>query len=115
MLLLECPDAILRQRLHTRAEIEGQHDNNIEIICKRLSAFHSENTSQLIRQYFDAHKLVAIDASKSQDEVLANIEHGLSKYINLVPKQRLSPTFSEPDLESSDSDWESEYVHVHRW
>lgn len=95
VLLLKCPDNVLRKRLHCRAETGGRSDENDQAIDKRIAVLHHDNTTQVLDYYAQRGKLVNVDASLSQLDVLANIELGLGQYLRLVPSGSVDPERSE--------------------
>jgi adenylate kinase family enzyme len=95
ILLLKCPNDVLRQRLHSRAETGGHSDDNDQAIDRRIAVLHHDNTKQVLNYYAQRRKLVHVDASMSQLDVLANVELGLGQYLRLVPSGSADPERSE--------------------
>ena len=67
----EVPDEIMKQRLLGRNE--GRADDNEETIAKRLETFNAE-TKPVIDTYEKEGKLIKIDATKSVDDVFADVK-----------------------------------------
>ncbi len=68
----EVPDEIMKQRLLGRNE--GRADDNEETIAKRLETFNAE-TKPVIDTYEKEGKLIKIDATKSVDDVFADVKN----------------------------------------
>ena len=68
----EVPDEIMKQRLLGRNE--GRADDNEETIAKRLETFNAE-TKPVIDTYEQEGKLIKIDATKSVDDVFADVKN----------------------------------------
>ena len=68
----EVPDEIMKQRLLGRNE--GRADDNEETIAKRLETFNAE-TKPVIDTYENEGKLIKIDATKSVDDVFADVKN----------------------------------------
>ncbi|KAI1119873.1 adenylate kinase-domain-containing protein [Nemania abortiva] len=64
VIVLECPDAILTDRLLLRKRF----DDNLESIRKRLRTFH-DTTSQVIESFSNQGKVKAIDANNSIEAI----------------------------------------------
>ena len=67
----EVPDDVMKQRLLGRNE--GRADDNEETIAKRLETFNAE-TKPVIDTYEKEGKLIKIDATKSVDDVFADVK-----------------------------------------
>ena len=67
----EVPDDVMKQRLLSRNE--GRADDNEETIAKRLETFNAE-TKPVIDTYEKEGKLIKIDATKSVDDVFADVK-----------------------------------------
>ena len=68
----EVPDDVMKQRLLGRNE--GRADDNEETIAKRLETFNAE-TKPVIDTYEKEGKLIKIDATKSVDDVFADVKN----------------------------------------
>ena len=87
MLLLDCPNNILQQRLQARASLEGRFDDNAATIEKCLQNFR-ETTRIVLNRYEEQGNLLRIDAAKSKDEVFAEIK---TRLIQTLPSLRSKP------------------------
>ena len=67
----ELADEVMKERLLGRNE--GRADDNEETIAKRIATFNEE-TKPVIDSYEKEGKLVKIDASKSVDDVFADVK-----------------------------------------
>ena len=68
----EVPDEVMKERLLGRKE--GRADDNEETIAKRLETFNAE-TKPVIDTYENEGKLIKIDATKSVDDVFADVKN----------------------------------------
>ena len=59
IVLLECPDEVLKQRLAQRT---GRFDDNEETIAKRIATFQS-STKEVIDHYKAQGKVIEVDAA----------------------------------------------------
>jgi adenylate kinase len=66
-------DQLATERLHGRAVEEGRSDDTPEVIAKRLEVYHRD-TEPLVEYYRARGKLVPLHASKSVDEVFAEVQ-----------------------------------------
>ncbi|XP_065068415.1 adenylate kinase isoenzyme 5-like [Rhopilema esculentum] len=71
LLMFDCDDSVLVERLLKRAETSGRTDDNEETIKKRLALFH-EKTMPMIDYYED--KVKRFDASGTIDEVYDQVK-----------------------------------------
>jgi adenylate kinase len=78
ILLLELDDAIARDRMRRRAEIEGRADDTPEVIERRLAIYH-EQTEPVIDHYLATGNLVKVHAARSIDEVWTEIAAALDE------------------------------------
>jgi adenylate kinase len=76
ILLLELDDAIARERMRKRAEIEGRADDTPAVIERRLATYHDQ-TEPVVEHYLATGKLVKVHAERSIDEVWAEIQNAL--------------------------------------
>ena len=67
----ELADEVMKERLLGRNE--GRADDNEETIAKRISTFNQE-TKPVIDEYEKEGKVIKIDASKSVDDVFAEVK-----------------------------------------
>jgi adenylate kinase len=78
ILLLELDDAVARERLLKRAQLEGRADDTPEVIDRRLATYH-EQTEPLVDHYLTTGKLVKVHAERSIDavwhEIVDTLEH----------------------------------------
>ena len=77
VLLLELDDAVARQRLLTRAELEGRVDDTPEVIERRLATYH-EQTEPVVEHYLGTGKLVKLHAERTIPEVWGEIQEALA-------------------------------------
>ena len=68
----ELADEVMKERLLGRNE--GRADDNEETIAKRLETFNAE-TKPVIDTYENEGKLIKIDATKSVDDVFADVKN----------------------------------------
>lgn len=73
VLYFSCPDDELEKRLLKRGVTSGRSDDNITTIKSRLKVFHEE-TQAAIEYYKALNKLREIDATRSVDEIFADVE-----------------------------------------
>jgi UMP-CMP kinase family protein len=74
VVLMDCTEDILEQRLLKRGETSGRSDDNIESIKKRFTT-HQIQTTPVIQYYEKQGKLKRIDGSKSQEQVFEQMKH----------------------------------------
>jgi len=72
VLFFDLPDEIATERLRSRAAAEGRHDDQPEVIARRLAIYH-EHTEPVVERYRATGKLVPIHAARSVGEVAAEI------------------------------------------
>jgi adenylate kinase family enzyme len=84
VLFLKCPGEILRNRLYSRALTELRSDDKYEVISKRIAVFDNGDFARVLDYYEQKGILVTVDASKSQQEVLASIAHRLNQHLDLL-------------------------------
>jgi adenylate kinase len=78
VLLLELDDAIARDRMLKRAELEGRADDTPEAIDRRLATYH-EQTEPVVEHYLATGNLVKIHAERSIDEVWVELQEALEQ------------------------------------
>jgi adenylate kinase len=78
VLLLELDEAVCRERLLRRAELEGRADDTPEVIERRLATYHRE-TEPVIGHYLATGKLVKVHAEREIDAVWAEIADALEQ------------------------------------
>jgi adenylate kinase len=78
VLLLELDEAVCRERLLRRAELEGRADDTPEVIERRLATYHRE-TEPVIDHYLATGKLVKVHAEREIDAVWAEIAEALEQ------------------------------------
>jgi adenylate kinase len=78
ILLLELDDAVARDRLSKRAQIEGRIDDTPEVIDERLATYHRE-TRPVVDHYLASGNLVKLHAERTIDEVWAEIAQALEQ------------------------------------
>ena len=84
VLFRRCPDDVLQERLYSRALGQLRFDDNHQSISNRIGALHNGDIAQVLDYYEQQGILIKVDASKSQADVLASIEHGLGLHLNLL-------------------------------
>jgi len=72
VLFFECSEEVMEERLIKRGETSGRVDDNAETIRKRFSTF-VEETLPVIESYEEKNKLKRVDATRSVDEVFADV------------------------------------------
>jgi adenylate kinase len=72
VLFFDLPDDVALERLLSRAEDEGRHDDRPEVIERRLEIYH-EQTEPVVERYRATGKLVPLHAARSVGEVAAEI------------------------------------------
>ena len=80
VLVLDCPEKVLEERLLSRATSLRRFDDNAEAIRKRLNTFQ-QTTSGVIKHYAELGKVVRLDASKGVDLVYADVEAALNEFL----------------------------------
>ena len=78
VLLLELADAVCRERLLKRAELEGRADDTPEVIDRRLATYHRE-TEPVVDHYLATGKLVKVHAERTIEAVWAEISEVLEQ------------------------------------
>jgi adenylate kinase len=76
VLLLELDDAVARERMLRRAELEGRADDTPEAIDRRLATYH-EQTEPVVEHYLATGKLVKVHAERTIEQVWAEIQEAL--------------------------------------
>ncbi len=66
-------DEIATERLHGRAAEEGRADDTPEVVARRLEVYHRD-TEPLVEYYRARGKLVPLHASRTVDEVYAEVQ-----------------------------------------
>lgn len=72
VLYFECSEEVMEERLIKRGETSGRVDDNAETIRKRFSTF-VEETLPVIESYEGKNKVKRVDATRSVDEVFADV------------------------------------------
>jgi adenylate kinase len=78
ILLLELDDAVARERLLERAQIEGRADDTPDVIDRRLEIYHAQ-TEPIVDHYLATGKLVKVHAERTIDEVWAEVSAALDE------------------------------------
>jgi adenylate kinase len=78
VVVLELPDAVCRDRMLKRAELEGRADDTPEAIDRRLATYH-EQTAPLVEWYRARDKVAPIDGTPGVDEVWEQIRAALDR------------------------------------
>ncbi|XP_041368215.1 adenylate kinase isoenzyme 5-like isoform X2 [Gigantopelta aegis] len=76
VILLDCEEYYLKQRLVDRSAQSGRIDDNDAAIAKRLSLF-SEHTLPILKHYDDQEQLVVIAGDRDESEVFYDIANTL--------------------------------------
>jgi adenylate kinase len=76
VLLLHLDDAIARERLTKRGELEGRADDRPDAIDRRLSDYHAQ-TEQVVDHYRMSGNLVQIHAERPIEQVWSEISDAL--------------------------------------
>jgi adenylate kinase len=76
ILFFDVSDEVGLERALSRAAIEGRSDDTREAISRRLAIYH-EQTEPIVEHYRATGKLVPLHASRSIDEVWAEIDEAL--------------------------------------
>jgi adenylate kinase len=72
VLFFDISDEVALERLLVRAAEEGRHDDQPEVIARRLAIYH-EQTEPVVERYRATGKLVSLQAERSVGEVAAEI------------------------------------------
>ncbi len=78
VLFFDLDDETANLRIHGRAKDEDRADDTPEAIARRLAIYH-EQTEPVVERYRAAGALCALDASRSIDDVFAQIEAALRR------------------------------------
>lgn len=79
MVVLEVPDAVARERMRLRAELEGRADDTPKAIENRLRTYH-EQTAPLVEWYRARDKVAPVDGTADIDDVWGQIQRALSRF-----------------------------------
>jgi len=79
MLYLECPYAVLEQRILGRANFTGRSDDNVESIKLRFDTFKAE-TLPTVELFRSKNLCVEIDTSQDRQTVYAQVESSLAEF-----------------------------------
>ena len=72
VLMLDCSEAAMEQRLIRRGQTSGRSDDNIEAIRKRFKTF-KESTVPIIQQYEREGKLCRVNSDRDAEAVFADV------------------------------------------
>jgi adenylate kinase len=72
VLVLEASDAVVRERMLKRAELEGRADDTPEAIDRRLANYHAQ-TAPLVEWYRSRDKVAPVDGTPPVEEVWEQI------------------------------------------
>lgn len=75
-LFFDCPEDVMQERLMNRGKTSGRSDDNIESIKKRFRTF-VETSMPVVDMYEKEGRVVKSDATKSPDEVYADVQEKL--------------------------------------
>lgn len=73
VLMFDCPESIMEQRLLKRGETSGRSDDNIESIRKRFQTY-IESTIPVIQHYEHQGKVHKIDATQPIEQVYQHVQ-----------------------------------------
>jgi adenylate kinase family enzyme len=79
MLYLECPYAVLEQRILGRADFTGRSDDNVESIKLRFDTFKAE-TLPTVELFRSKNLCVEIDTSQDRQAVYAQVGSSLAEF-----------------------------------
>jgi len=79
MLYLECPYAVLKERILARAKYTGRVDDNAETLKLRFDTFKAE-TLPTIEFFQKQNKCVEIDTSQDRQAVYALVQNSLAEF-----------------------------------
>ena len=79
MLYLECPYAVLEQRILGRANFTGRSDDNVESIKLRFDTFKAE-TLPIVELFREKNLCVEIDTSQDRQTVYAQVGSSLAEF-----------------------------------
>lgn len=77
IVVFECPDHVLQQRLLNRASL-GRFDDNMTTINKRIDTFRN-TTKAVLDHYLDDEKVRRINAQGTREEVFIKFEKALGR------------------------------------
>jgi adenylate kinase len=75
---LQVPDDVARERMVTRAQLEGRVDDTDEVIDRRIELYHRE-TAPIVQHYRLLGNLVGIHGTGTIGEVFAEIQTALEQ------------------------------------
>lgn len=79
MIVLEVPDEVARERMRSRAELEGRADDTPDVIDNRLRTYH-EQTAPLVEWYRARDKVAPVDGTAGIEEVWSQIRSALTRF-----------------------------------
>ena len=79
MLYLECPYAVLEQRILGRANFTGRSDDNVESIKLRFDTFKTE-TLPIVELFRSKNLCVEIDTSQNRQTVYDQVRSSLDEF-----------------------------------
>ncbi|CAD8178010.1 unnamed protein product [Paramecium octaurelia] len=77
LLMFECSEAVMEQRLLKRGETSGRADDNAETIKKRFATFMNE-TQPVVAAFEKKNMVVKVSAEATPDEVYENVKKQLT-------------------------------------
>jgi UMP-CMP kinase len=77
VLNLDCPEAVMEQRLLARGETSGRSDDNLDAIRKRF-ATHVESTLPVVEHFKKSGKVVMIDSGRDAEAVYADVRRAIA-------------------------------------
>lgn len=101
VLFFECSEAVMEERLIKRGKTSGRVDDNAETIRKRFNTFVKE-TIPVIQNYEEKYKVKRVDATRSVDEVFADVCAIFGDLPKLERQRKNKVKQVESDSESDD-------------
>lgn len=97
IILLDCPEDAMKDRLHMRASSLGRMDDNEPTIEKRMETFRT-TTKVVLDHYEQRHKVIHVDGTGSKEAVHTRI-------LNVVDEVLLAKqTTSRADMSLDDAE-----------
>jgi len=93
VLYLECPDAVMKQRLSARAQSGSRTDDTPTIIENRIKVFHRETMPVIDLFRSDPQRtLLQVDASKQLRDVYKDVEQQFDSFLANCESRHISCT-----------------------
>jgi len=78
VLVFDCPEEVMQQRLLIRGESSGRSDDNLESIKKRFKTFQDQ-TMPIIEYYGKRDKVVSINANRQEQQIWKDVQSRFQK------------------------------------